>query len=232
MRLWRRVGVPGVSAWRRGGVAAHNRRFTHRSQRSEKVRKVLKGFEYTRNWILPVSASPRISFAPLYDLRGLRVDLLSPHADTPGTPQTPQTAIRRHAATLRRSLLQCARQSKILACLLACHPRRPETYCPTDNPNSLADRPTYTGRDLGGPSHLTLSRISAAYEIRSACPIFMVRVRVSRYRGAPCGSGIYLSVSTAAARNPPGYCPAPFSLVGLGIGVFDIVLLDLGMETL
>jgi hypothetical protein len=50
------------------------------------VTKVLKGFEYIRNRLLPVSEPVRISFLP--DLRGLRVDLL--YADTP---------IRRHAAS-------------------------------------------------------------------------------------------------------------------------------------
>ena len=66
MSACRRIGV-----WRTTGDS-------QRSQRSEKVTKVLKGFEYTRNWILPVSGPSRVSFVPFSDLR---VDLL--YVDTP-----------------------------------------------------------------------------------------------------------------------------------------------------
>ena len=100
-----RVGVwayrrMGVWAYGRMGVWAYGRmgaqqKIHTRSQRSEKVTKVLKGFEYTRNWILPVSEPSRMSFVPFSDLRCPRVDLL--HADTP---------TRRHADTFLPSALK------------------------------------------------------------------------------------------------------------------------------
>jgi len=129
-----------------------------------------------------------------------------------------------------RSLLRRARRA-ILGCLFVTRDDR-ETHCASNNPNSLADRLTHTRRDLGGSSHLTLSRISSAHEVRSTCPIFMVGVRVSRHGSAPSRRGIYLFVSSTAARNLPGQQQAPVSLVGLGIWIFRIVFLDAGMETL
>src|SRR5215469_10183531 len=102
-----------------------------------------------------------------------------------------------------RSLLRRARRA-ILVCLFVTRDDR-EIYCASNNPNSLADRLTHTRRDLGGSSHLTLSRISAAHEVRSTCPIFMVRVRVGRRGSAPGRGIIYLSVFTTTTRDPPGH---------------------------
>jgi AraC family transcriptional regulator, regulatory protein of adaptative response / DNA-3-methyladenine glycosylase II len=94
-----------VRGEKRVGVSACRRtteRFTQRSQRSEKVTKVLKGFEYTRNWFLPVSKLARISFAPFSGLRALGVDLLYTNTPTRRYADTPDTPIPGHLHVRKR----------------------------------------------------------------------------------------------------------------------------------
>lgn len=70
-----------VRACWRIGVSAYKRRFTKRAQRSEKVRKVLMGFEYAMELDFARFGEVCISFVTSSDLRGLRVNLS--YADTP-----------------------------------------------------------------------------------------------------------------------------------------------------
>src|SRR4029077_20354045 len=114
--------------------------------------------------------------------------------------------------------------------LLYATPDDHETFCAIDNAYNLADRPAYPRRNLDRASDVTLSRVSTAYGIRSACSLFLAGIRVGRHGRARRRSCVYLSLSATPARNLSEYCPAKASLVGLGIGAVHTLLLDTGME--
>src|SRR4029077_1348794 len=107
-----------------------------------------------------------------------------------------------------------------------------EIYCAIDDTDGLVARLTDARRDLDRASDVSLSRISTAYAIRSACPLFLVCIRIVRHAGAPGGSAIYLSISAASGGELPDHRPTPFSLVGLDIRFFHTLLLDVSMEAL